>query len=152
MRYRLLKKFLRNSVFFKNEGHDNGGGQKYFNCGSVWRMRIFRSYIAKAMPLTFDGQMQKTGISVTFGRFGAFPDLWRHTYREFLSVSLDLAYRPDETFCSRTHRFGWETKYRACWKGRNVHRRGDYYAAHFEFCRRRRTPSGPPSALTSRIV
>ena len=41
-------------------------------------------------PLTFDGQMQKTRKSVTFGRFGAFPDLWRHTYREFLSVIIDF--------------------------------------------------------------
>ena len=40
--------------------------------------------------------------------------------------------------------------FRLSWRGRKVHRNGDYNAAHFEFCRRRVTPSGPPSALTSR--
>ena len=35
------------------------------------------------------------------------------------------------------------------WKGWKVHRKGGYPAAHFEFCRRSVTPSGPPSALTS---
>ena len=34
-------------------------------------------------------------------------------------------------------------------KARKVHRNGGYPAAHFEFCRRSVTPSGPPSALTS---
>ena len=85
----------------------------------------------------------------TFGHFEAFPDLWRHTQREFLSVSLDLAYRPNETFCSRTHRFGCGPETLVSWRGRKVHRNGDYNAAHFEFCRRRVTPSGPPWALTS---
>ena len=66
-----------------------------------------------------------------------------------MSVSLDLAYRSNETFCSRTHRFGCEPETLVSWKGRKVHRNGGYPAAHFEFCRSSVTPSGPPSALTS---
>ena len=86
----------------------------------------------------------------TFGHFEAFPDLWRHTQREFLSVSLDFTYRPNETFCSRTHRFGCGPETLVSWRGRKVHRNGDYNAAHVEFCRSLVTPSGPPSALASR--
>ena len=92
--------------------------------------------------------MRKTGISVTFGRFGAFPDLWRHTQREFLSVIIDLAYRSNETFCSRTHSFGWERLHRVSWRGRKVHRNGDYNAAHFEFCRIAWRPPGHPRRLS----
>ena len=100
------KMVKKNWVFPKNEGVVSGSGKKYFNRRSALRMHIFRLYIAAMSTLVFDGQMQKTGISVTFGRFEAFPDLWRHTYREFMSVIIDLAYRPNETFCSRTHKFG----------------------------------------------
>ena len=53
--------------------------QQYFKHVSAWLMRIFRLYITKIYSALFDGKMQKTGFSVTFGRFGAFPDLWRHT-------------------------------------------------------------------------
>ena len=109
-RVRKTKKSEKKSVFFKNEGQIQECCQKYFYRRSALRMRVFRLYIAKFSPFTFDGQMEKTRISATFGRYGAFPDLWRHTYREFLSVIIDLAYRPNETFCSRTHRFGWARK------------------------------------------
>ena len=105
--------------------------------------------LQKVSPLRSTARAKTSEFSVTFGRFGAFPDLWRHTQREFLSVSLDLAYRSNETFCSRTHRFGCGPETLVCWKGRKVHRNGGYPAAHFEFCRSSVTPSGPPSALTS---
>ena len=95
---RKCEKMQKKVGFFKNEGLTHGVGEKYFYRGSAWSMRIFRLYIQKTAPLTFDGQMQKNKISVTFGRFGAFPDLWRHTYRKFLSVIIDLAYRSNETF------------------------------------------------------
>ena len=79
---------------------------------------------------------------------GAFPDLWRHTYKEFLSVINDLAYRSNETFSSRTHSFGWERLHRLSWRGRKVHRNGDYNAAHFEFCRIAWRPPGHPRRLS----
>ena len=72
--------------------------------------RLIHAHISfihfKPLPPRLSPPEQKTRISVTFCRFGAFPDLWRHLNGEFLSVSLDLAYRSNETFCSRTHRFG----------------------------------------------
>ena len=38
-------------------------------------------------------------------------------------------------------------KFRLAGKARKVHRNVDYNAAHFEFCRRPVTPSGPPRRL-----
>ena len=72
---RKTKNSEEKSVFLKNEGEIQELGEKYFNRGSALRMRIFRLYIADVSSLTFDGQMQKTRKSITFGRFGAFPDL-----------------------------------------------------------------------------
>ena len=114
---------------------------------TAWSMRTFHLYIAKVSPPRSTARA-KIRISVTFADLGHFLTSDVILKVEFLSVSLDLAYRSNETFCSRTHRFG-------CWKlwlagkARKVHRNGGYPAAHFEFCRRTVTPSGPPSALTS---
>ena len=146
-RVRKTKKSEKKSVFLKNEGDNDQLPEKYFNRRSASRMRIFRLYIAKKYSVPFDGQMQKTRKSVTSGRFGAFPDLWRHTQREFLSVIIDLAYRPNETFCSRMHRFGCGSWISIGWKGWKVHRKDDYHAAHFEFCRRPWPPPGHPWRL-----
>ena len=70
-------------------------------------MRTFHFYIAKSFPpRRFTTPTQKTRISVTFCRFGAFPDLWRHPMVALFCVCVNFTYRSNETFCSRTHRFG----------------------------------------------
>ena len=46
---------------------------------TAWSMRTFHLYIAKGFPPALDGPSENIRISVTFDRFGAFPDLWRHT-------------------------------------------------------------------------
>ena len=142
----------RFSVFFKN-----GDGwvvlTHYIGPPDLGAHFIFTSQArAKCQSETRKKRKKFRPFLATFGHFEAFPDLWRHTQREFLSVSLDLAYRPNETFCSRTHRFGCGLETLVGWKGRKVHRNGDYNAAHFEFCRRCVTPSGPLSALASSAV
>ena len=139
----------RFSVFFKN-----GDGwvvlTHYIGPPDLGAHFIYTSQVrAKCRAETRKKRKKFRSFLATFGHFEAFPDLWRHTQREFLSVSLDLAYRPNETFCSRTHRFGCGLETLVGWKGRKVHRNGDYNAAHFEFCRRCVTPSGPLSALAS---
>ena len=73
---------------------------------TAWSMRTFHLYIAKSFPGAFHHPTQKTRISVTFGRFGAFPDLWRHPMVALFCVCANFTYRSNETFCSRTHRFG----------------------------------------------
>ena len=40
--------------------------------------------------------------------FGTFPDLWRHSRVRRPHLIRNLAYRSNETFFSRTHRFGCE--------------------------------------------
>ena len=116
---------------------------------TAWRVRIFRLYIPKWCTSGGLGQMQKTGISVTFGLFGAFTNLWRHTLKRILSVIIHLVYRSnDQLFCSRTHSFGWERLHRLSWRLRKVHRTGDYNAAHFELCRIAWRPPGHPRRLS----
>ena len=73
---------------------------------TAWSVRTFHLYIATPTPPRFDGPEQKTRISVTFCRFGAFPDLWRHPMVALFCVCANFTYRSNETFCSRTHRFG----------------------------------------------
>ena len=112
-------------------------------------MRTFHLYIAKGFPPCARRPERK------HPNFGHFLPIWGISWpltsylKSFLSVSLDLAYRSNETFCSRTHRFGCGPETLVGWKGWKVHRNGGYPAAHFEFCRSSVTPSGPPSALTS---
>ena len=145
---RKYEKLQKKSVFPKIEGVlllVRRSHQLFWN-------RLARAHLSfihsKVVHLSGGWSNAKTGILVTFGRFRAFPDLWRHTYREFLSVIIDLAYRSNETFCSRTHSFGWERLHRVSWRGRKVHRNGDYNAAHFEFCRIAWRPPGHPRRLS----
>ena len=145
---RKCEKLQKKWVFPKNEGVLLLVRRSH----RVYWDRLARAHLSfihsKVVHLRLTRSNAKTGISVTFGRFGAFPDLWRHTLREFLSVIIDLAYRSNETFCSRTHSFGWERLHRVSWRGRKVHRNGDYNAAHFEFCRIAWRPPGHPRRLS----
>ena len=67
---RKTKKSEKKSVFLKNEGQIQERCQKYFYRRSALRMRVFRLYIAKFSPFTFDGQMQKNP------NFGHFRPIW----------------------------------------------------------------------------
>ena len=78
----------------------------YKQIRTAWSVRTFHLYIAISYLPAFDGPEQKTRISVTFCRFGAFPDLWRHPMVALFCVCANFTYRSNETFCSRTHRFG----------------------------------------------
>ena len=73
---------------------------------TAWSVRTFHLYISDPYPPAFHHPEQKTRISVTFCRFGAFPDLWRHPMVALFCVCANFTYRSNETFCSRTHRFG----------------------------------------------
>ena len=113
---KVWKKLKKKSVFFKNEGQISRVGVKYFYPRSALRMRIFRLYISNGARIAFDGQMQKTEFRSLSADLGHFLTSDVILIENFLSVIIDLAYRPNETFCSRTHRFCWEAKYRAGWK------------------------------------
>ena len=103
-RYRLLKK---KSYFFQKWRWWRHRGQfrtRYSRPAGPCAHFIYT--FQTLTPPAFYHPTQKTRISVTFGRFGAFPDLWRHPMEALFCVCANFTYRSNETFCSRTHRFG----------------------------------------------
>ena len=70
---------------------------------------FMRLVILSNPPLVFP-QIAKNWISrkskTTKVRFRTFPDLWRHPYTGLFCLILNLTYRTNETFFSRTLSFG----------------------------------------------
>ena len=77
--------------------------------GPAGEDKFYELVILKHPPLVFP-QIAKIWISrkskMTKVCFRTFPDLWRHAYTRLFCLILNLTYRTNETFSSRTHSFG----------------------------------------------